>query len=100
MLRPKAAPLFSNQPDLGVLTTLGIMHRVLVGLVPALETDVIGLVGGDKFVVAGRIDVLSRESHVRRLEQAVMRENSVPARSIPISFSIGYVESESAIRKP
>jgi diguanylate cyclase (GGDEF)-like protein len=62
------------------------------------ETDVIGRVGGDEFVVAGRVDVLSGENHVRRLEQAVIRGNSNLERIIPISFSIGYVESDGAQR--
>jgi len=61
------------------------------------ETDVIGRVGGDEFVVAGRVDVHGGENHVRRLEQAVIRQNSLPGRQIPISFSVGYVESDRAI---
>jgi len=60
------------------------------------ETDVIGRVGGDEFVVAGRVSLSSGENHVRRLEEAVIRENVRPERRIPISFSIGYTQSDGA----
>src|ERR1700679_534608 len=37
MATPKTAPLSSNQPDLGILSALGVMHRVLLVLVTAFS---------------------------------------------------------------
>jgi len=58
------------------------------------ETDVIGRIGGDEFVVAGRVEVHGPGNLVRRLEEAVVRKNSIPARRFPISFSLGLALSD------
>jgi diguanylate cyclase (GGDEF)-like protein len=59
------------------------------------ETDVIGRIGGDEFVVAGRVDSNDAGSNpVYRLEQAVIREAYLSVRQFPLSFSLGYVQSD------
>jgi diguanylate cyclase (GGDEF)-like protein len=58
------------------------------------ETDVIGRIGGDEFVVAGRLDADNIANPVRRLEEATLRENSNPARRFPFNYSLGYAFSD------
>jgi diguanylate cyclase (GGDEF)-like protein len=58
------------------------------------ETDVIGRIGGDEFVIAGRVDAQSVDDPVRRLEEAAIRENNMPGRPYSLSFSVGYALSE------
>jgi diguanylate cyclase (GGDEF)-like protein len=60
------------------------------------DTDVIGRVGGDEFVVAGHFDIQSGANQVRRLEEAIIQENLIPTRRIPISISAGYIQSDGA----
>ena len=55
------------------------------------ETDVIGRIGGDEFVIAGRVDAQSVDSPVRRLKEATALENSMPGRPFSLNFSFGYV---------
>jgi diguanylate cyclase (GGDEF)-like protein len=75
--------------------------RSMAGLIEHTfrETDVIGRIGGDEFVIAGRVDAQSVDSPVRRLEEATALENSMPGRPFSLNFSFGYVladETESA----
>jgi len=60
------------------------------------ETDVIGRIGGDEFVVVGRVDPNSVENQVRRLEDATSRANSLSTEQFRLSFSIGYVVSHAS----
>jgi diguanylate cyclase (GGDEF)-like protein len=63
------------------------------------ETDVIGRIGGDEFVIAGRVEAHNADNPVRRLQEAAMLENSMPGRLFSLNFSLGYVladESHSA----
>jgi diguanylate cyclase (GGDEF)-like protein len=58
------------------------------------ETDVIGRIGGDEFVIAGRVDSQSVDNPIRRLEEETIRENSIPGRCFTLNFSFGYVISD------
>jgi diguanylate cyclase (GGDEF)-like protein len=58
------------------------------------ETDVIGRIGGDEFVVAGRVEPYSYADPLQRIQAALLRENAIPGRKFPISFSVGYVTSD------
>jgi diguanylate cyclase (GGDEF)-like protein len=58
------------------------------------ETDVIGRIGGDEFVVAGRVEVGNSGNPVARLEEAVRQENAMPGRRFPIGFSLGFALSQ------
>jgi diguanylate cyclase (GGDEF)-like protein len=60
------------------------------------ETDVIGRIGGDEFVVAGRVDPNNVENPVRRLEDAASRANSISTEQFRLSFSIGNVVSDAS----
>jgi len=55
------------------------------------ESDVIGRVGGDEFIVALRADEAKLANALMRLEQARMEANNVPGRRYDISFSQGHV---------
>jgi diguanylate cyclase (GGDEF)-like protein len=55
------------------------------------ESDVIGRVGGDEFVVALRADEAKLANAVQRLEQATMEKNEAPGRRYEIRFSLGHV---------
>lgn len=57
------------------------------------ETEVIGRIGGDEFVVAGRVESHSYADPLQRIEQTLLHENATPGRPFPISFSVGYVIS-------
>jgi diguanylate cyclase (GGDEF)-like protein len=58
------------------------------------ETDVIGRIGGDEFVIAGRVEAHNADNPVRRLQEAANRDNSIPGRPFSLSFSLGYVLSD------
>jgi diguanylate cyclase (GGDEF)-like protein len=58
------------------------------------ETDVIGRIGGDEFAIAGRVDAHSVDDPVRRLQEAALRENSMPGRPYSLNFSVGYALSD------
>jgi diguanylate cyclase (GGDEF)-like protein len=58
------------------------------------ETDVIGRIGGDEFVIAGRVDADNLGNPVLRLQEAAFRENSLPGRLFELNFSLGYVLSD------
>jgi diguanylate cyclase (GGDEF)-like protein len=63
------------------------------------ETDVIGRIGGDEFVIAGRVEAHNADNPVRRLQEAAILENSMPGRPFSLNFSVGYAfadESHSA----
>jgi diguanylate cyclase (GGDEF)-like protein len=58
------------------------------------ETDVIGRIGGDEFVVAGRLEQSRYADPLQRIEDALLRENARPGRQFPISFSVGYTTAD------
>jgi diguanylate cyclase (GGDEF)-like protein len=58
------------------------------------ETDVIGRIGGDEFVIAGRVDAHNADNPVRRLQEASILENSMPGRPFSLNYSFGYVLSD------
>jgi diguanylate cyclase (GGDEF)-like protein len=58
------------------------------------ETDVIGRIGGDEFVIAGRAEAHNADNPVRRLQEAATLENSMPGRPFALNFSLGYVLSD------
>ena len=62
------------------------------------ETDVIARIGGDEFVVAGRVEVGGVGNPVARLEEAVRRQNAMPGQRFPISFSLGFALSTEGSR--
>jgi diguanylate cyclase (GGDEF)-like protein len=58
------------------------------------ETDVIGRIGGDEFVIAGRVDAHTADNPVRRLQEAANLENSMAGQPFSLNFSFGYVLSD------
>jgi len=58
------------------------------------ETDVIGRIGGDEFVVAGVASLSGIRLSARRLEKAVASRNLTEGHRYPLSFSFGHVTSE------
>jgi diguanylate cyclase (GGDEF)-like protein len=63
------------------------------------ETDVIGRVGGDEFVVAGQFDRLDLEMAVERLREAVMRKNEAAEHRFSISLSMGCAVTQDFARE-
>jgi diguanylate cyclase (GGDEF)-like protein len=55
------------------------------------ESDVIGRVGGDEFIVALRADEVKLANAILRLEQAAAAANVHPGHPYEISFSLGHV---------
>jgi len=62
------------------------------------ETDVIGRVGGDEFVVAGQFKQIELAIAVERLREAIARKNKVTESRFSISLSMGYVVTEDFAR--
>ena len=60
------------------------------------ETDVIGRIGGDEFVVAGQANAERISTAVQRLEEAVIAANQRHSRVYILNFSLGYVLSSPA----
>jgi diguanylate cyclase (GGDEF)-like protein len=58
------------------------------------ETDVIGRIGGDEFVVAGVSSEAGIALSVQRLEKAVTNRNLQGVRAYTLDFSFGHVTSE------
>jgi diguanylate cyclase (GGDEF)-like protein len=59
------------------------------------ESDAIGRVGGDEFVVALRADEAKLSNAILRLEEATLATNDTPDRRYDISFSLGHVTRSS-----
>jgi diguanylate cyclase (GGDEF)-like protein len=58
------------------------------------ETDIIGRVGGDEFVVAGQFNRQELALAVERLRVAVARKNEAAGQRFSISLSMGYAVTE------
>jgi diguanylate cyclase (GGDEF)-like protein len=58
------------------------------------ESDVIGRIGGDEFVVTSDAGDAGIQLAAQRLQQAALLQNSQPGRQYPLSFSLGYATSE------
>lgn len=58
------------------------------------ETDVIGRVGGDEFVVAGQFKQIELAIAVQRLRKALARKNQAIGQRFSISLSMGYTVTE------
>jgi diguanylate cyclase (GGDEF)-like protein len=58
------------------------------------DTDVVGRVGGDEFVVAGQFNQREIAAAVERLRAAVTRKNEIVAQQFSISLSMGYAVAE------
>jgi diguanylate cyclase (GGDEF)-like protein len=58
------------------------------------ETDVIGRVGGDEFVVAGQFDGDAILSAIERVQDAVRTANEEEGRRFKLSLSIGFAANE------
>ncbi len=54
------------------------------------ETDVIGRIGGDEFVVAGQFSTPAISAAIQRLNEATSERNAETHRPPPLSFSIGH----------
>jgi diguanylate cyclase (GGDEF)-like protein len=60
------------------------------------ETDVLGRIGGDEFVIAGEGDNPPMPEAVERLVQAVAARNALPESPYPVSFSFGCITEQSS----
>lgn len=58
------------------------------------ETDVIGRVGGDEFVVAGQFDERSIHGAIERLQASAAERSTQAGRRLPLHFSSGYAIAE------
>lgn len=56
----------------------------------------VGRIGGDEFVVAGRVDPNNVENQVRRLEDATSRASLILTQQFRLSFSFGNVISDAS----
>jgi diguanylate cyclase (GGDEF)-like protein len=63
------------------------------------ESDVIGRIGGDEFVVAGQCGEMAIRTAAQRLEEAAERLNALAGRQYPFSISFGFVTSEADRRE-
>jgi diguanylate cyclase (GGDEF)-like protein len=57
------------------------------------KDDVIGRIGGDEYVVAGKSNDPEMSIAIQRLEEAVIEANSAPGRKYRLSFSLGSAAS-------
>jgi len=63
----------------------------VAGLLTAVfrESDVVGRVGGDEFVVAGEASAFEMNGAVQRLDASVIATNASSGRLYSVSFSVG-----------
>jgi len=59
------------------------------------ETDVLGRIGGDEFAVAGQFSAPAIARAAERLQRSAAERNAASDWSVPLSFSVGYITSES-----
>jgi diguanylate cyclase (GGDEF)-like protein len=57
------------------------------------KTDVIGRIGGDEFVVAGKSNDPEMTDAILRIQNRVAQANAIPGRKYLLSFSLGTVAS-------
>ncbi len=58
------------------------------------ETDVIGRIGGDEFVVAGQFDENAILSSIERLQENLASVNAEAGRKFNLSLSLGFAVNE------
>jgi diguanylate cyclase (GGDEF)-like protein len=58
------------------------------------ESDVLGRIGGDEFVIAVDFDQATVTAISARLEEEAVARNAEPDRAYPLSFSVGHVTFE------
>jgi diguanylate cyclase (GGDEF)-like protein len=58
------------------------------------DTEIVGRVGGDEFIVAGQLNEREMTGAVERLREAVARKNEVLGQQFSISLSMGYAVTE------
>ena len=63
------------------------------------DTEIIGRVGGDEFVVAGQFNGKQIAAAVERLREAVARKNEFVEKQFTISLSMGYAVAENCERE-
>jgi diguanylate cyclase (GGDEF)-like protein len=63
------------------------------------ETEVVGRIGGDEFVVAGALSDAGVRLAVERLEMAAGKRNREAGHAYPLNFSLGHVTSEASGRE-
>jgi diguanylate cyclase (GGDEF)-like protein len=61
------------------------------------STEIMGRIGGDEFAVAIEAGNETLDIITRRLEVAVKKQNSIPSRHYPFSFSLGSATTEPAV---
>lgn len=64
------------------------------------ETDVIGRIGGDEFLVAGQLDREAITSAIDRLQASAASKTEGSSNRFSLSFSSGFAEAHSDIREP
>jgi diguanylate cyclase (GGDEF)-like protein len=63
------------------------------------DTDIVGRVGGDEFVVAGQFNRHELEMIVERLREAVVRKNQAAQHRFSISLSMGFAVTEDFVHE-
>lgn len=77
-----------NVGSASIVETAKLLHATF------RETDVIGRIGGDEFVVAGQFDEEIIERAIARLKTYADSRSSAVGRHLPLSFSLGYAATE------
>jgi diguanylate cyclase (GGDEF)-like protein len=86
--------------SLGMTTASGYMAE-MAGLLKATfrDTDILGRIGGDQFVVAGHFSEKAVSILVQRLQEVVNYRNSDPGWAYSITFSVGYVTADPELKE-
>jgi diguanylate cyclase (GGDEF)-like protein len=86
--------------SLGMATAASYMTE-MAGLLKATfrDTDILGRIGGDQFVVAGHFSEKAVSVLVQRLQEVVNYRNSDPGWAYTIKFSVGYVTADPDLKE-